>query len=749
MNNSATFQINILGNVFSAVTKLQKDFGGLNTEVKTLGDNINNTFEKFRSVVFNANIVSIITQAKEVSDAFASISGPGIGFEQSMANLSSITGTVGEDLVKLGKIARQTGVESGLGASQAAKAFEILASQIEVDDIGMDGLIELQRNSITLSHAAGITMDEAANALAGTINQYGLEAGEAARVINVLAAGSKYGAAEINDLAQSFKVVGAQASIAGLSVEDTAGALEILSKNNVKGAEAGTNLRNIILAMQTTLGVDFSKNTLAEALDALKPKLNDAAFMSETFGRMSMASAQFLVQNADAVADMTEKVTGTNTAMEQAATRTDTVQQMMARCRARVDDLKIGFFDLTGSFGGYATIVSEQLVTVSQLIPLFNVFGRIIGFVTNAEKLKAFWTGAVTAATKIWTSVQWLLNASLWACPVTWIVAGIIALIAVITVCVTKIQGWGAQWDSVVKFMKLSFRLFVEAIKYEFTTVYNGLVMGLDYIKLAWYKFKEAVGIGDSSQNREMISQISADIERRQTEIVEGARKLKDLAVEAGNALTWELEWKKSEKGDKDAKDALGLGKPVGVQVIPELAGGTGGGLDLDLSGKGGRGSGGKGSGSSGVLDLNKIVPNLKGSPSYSGAIAQRLAPVMMAASVALPLAMSAPAPAVTPAPIPPIAAAPVTPSMVAPEPMPSDMPLTMAATILPQDTKPAQRDLAQADYRTERSGRGSVTMQKFCDNIVINIAKPDGAGMDEIERRIRKTIDEVLEDYA
>ena len=110
-----------------------------------------------------------------------------------------------------------------------------------------------------------MSIDAAATSLAGTINQFGLSANEAERVINVLAAGSKYGAAEIEELSQSFKVVGSAASAMGLTVEQSAGALEVLSKANLKGSEAGTALRNIILKLNTELGVDLSRTSLSTA----------------------------------------------------------------------------------------------------------------------------------------------------------------------------------------------------------------------------------------------------------------------------------------------------------------------------------------------------------------------------------------------------------------------------------------------------------------------------------------------------
>lgn len=713
MDNNVTFQINIAGNVFAGVGKLQGDFQQLVQVVGNVDKSVNQTFTSLKSKVESINLSAIITQVKEVSQAIANLSQPGIVFEQGMADLSSITGTMGEDLIELGKAARKTGKESGLGAAEAARAFTILASQIQVDDIGLDGLKELQQNAITLAHAAGMTMDDAANALAGTINQFGFEANEASRVINVLAAGSKYGAAEINDLAESFKVVGSQSAIAGVSLEETAGALEILSKNNIKGSEAGTHLRNIILSLQTVFGADLKKMTLTEALDQLKPKMEDATFMSQNFGRMSMASAQFLIKNAEAIGEMTDKVTGTDTALEQANIRTETTQQMMARCRAKIDDLKIGFFELTGSAGGYMTIIAEQAVTVAQLLPLLTLLGKGIKALTSAEKLHAMWIGIVKGATTLWTGVQWLLNAALWASPITWIVAAIAALVAIIIVCVTKVQGWGAQWKSVTEFMKLSGQLFVKTIKYEFQSMVNGIMIGLDYIKIGWYKFKKAVGIGDKEENLRMIDEINTDINRRKSEITDGAKELRDLAKEAGGALTWELSWKK-----KPGQDPVATGEMFGPMmydpaedIVPDTSRIVPG---LNLNGKrGSKGSKtgtGTGSKSSTKIDLNDIVPNLSGTASYT-TIASRLAPIKMAT----------------------IAAAT------------SVLPVTAQATAMPQDNE-RQRSTLMAEYRPEEK-KQTVSMTKFCDTVEIHIANAGDKDYQQIEKEIVRVVKQVFDD--
>ena len=129
-------------------------------------------------------------QVQGIASALGDLAAPAINFEQSMADLSAITGSVGEELEDLSKTARRVGVESGLGASESARAFAILAGQI---DVPIEQLKVLQEQTILLAQAGALPLEEASNALAGTINQFGLEASEAARIVNVLAAGSRAG----------------------------------------------------------------------------------------------------------------------------------------------------------------------------------------------------------------------------------------------------------------------------------------------------------------------------------------------------------------------------------------------------------------------------------------------------------------------------------------------------------------------------------------------------------------------------
>ena len=391
--------LNLKNNTSGALVNVRKMFDSVDKSAKS-ACSTTSRFGSICSKLKMPDVNALLGVTERIGSSFSELSQGGMSFGQSMADLSSITGIVGDDLDALRENARKVGKDSGLGADTAARAYSILASQIDVATIGMSGLNNLQEKSVTLAQASGMSIDAAATSLAGTINQFGLTANEAERVINVLAAGSKYGAAEIAELSQSFKVVGSAASAMGLTVEQSAGALEVLSKANLKGSESGTALRNIILKLNTELGVDLSKTSLSSALDALKPELTDAAYLSKLFGMENIAAAQYLIQKASAVDEMTQKLTGTNVAQEQAAIRTETSAHKLEVMRAKVDDLKISISQSLGGFSAYAAVLSENsLLLMSLFVSGREVIGALnkVGIASKvATVAQLSYNGAVT-----------------------------------------------------------------------------------------------------------------------------------------------------------------------------------------------------------------------------------------------------------------------------------------------------------------------------------------------------------------
>lgn len=458
-----------------AVNQLDDKLQEASEETQHTGQKGSEAFDAVGKSIRNIELTSLIQQVQMVGETLGKLAAPAVGFEQSMADLSAITGSVGDELEDLKQTAREVGKASGLGASESARAFAILAGQI---DVPIESLKVLQRETITLAQAGALPLEDAANAVAGTINQFGMEASEASRVVNVLAAGSRAGGAEVVDLSESFKVAGAAANAAGVSIEETAGAIEILAQNNTKGAEAGTAMRNMLVAMQTRLGIDVSKTGFVGGLKIIQQELNKmqspverTTFLAKAFGRENIVAAQYLLSNADAVEEMTTAVTGTNSAMEQAEIRNDTWAHKMEVARAKIDDVLISMTSLSGSLLPMAGIIGEQVSKFAGLIPIIS---------SASKMLQGF-----SVKTAIATVTQQGFNAALMANPIGAVVAAIAALVAAVVYAYNHFEGFRQSVQSMWSKLRELWSMLYERLKPAFDLI-GKLLGGVLKIAFGW-----------------------------------------------------------------------------------------------------------------------------------------------------------------------------------------------------------------------------------------------------------------------
>ncbi len=215
--------------------------------------------------------------------------------------------------------------------------------------------------------------------------------------------------------------------------------------------------------------------------------------------------------------------------------------------------------------------LSDPIGTIGRFIDRvttdFPVISSAVIALTASFAAYKLVVGIITLKTKLWAGAQMILNTIMSLNPVGLIIAGVVALIALITLLIVKISGWGAAWKHTVQGVKLVWLSYVEYVKTSFNTVVQSLMIGINKIKEGWYKFKEAVGIGDSSENQRMLAQISADTEARKKSIVDGAKKTVDLAKQAGQEFSkaaGSFSWNKTSFSDvaNNLKKKIGISTP-------------------------------------------------------------------------------------------------------------------------------------------------------------------------------------------
>lgn len=306
-------------------------------------------------------------------------------YGQALSDLSAITGATGAQLKSLDEAAQEMGRSTEYSASQAVEALKLMASAKPELLQTADGLTEATKSALTLAQAAGSTLPDATRTLALSLNQFGAGAQEADRYINVLAAGAKFGALEIADTAAAIKNGGVAAAQAGVGFETLNAAIQVLAEREIKGGEAGTALRNVILALEkgTDKTLKPSVVGLSGALDNLSKKNLSTAQAVKLFGVENINAASVLVDNRSKLNALTLALTGTQTAHEQAAIRVNNLngdimgltsafegmiikigQSSTGPLRSGIQSVTDGINLLTDNFNAVASVALYTLIPV-------------------------------------------------------------------------------------------------------------------------------------------------------------------------------------------------------------------------------------------------------------------------------------------------------------------------------------------------------------------------------------------------
>lgn len=316
-----------------------------------------------------AAIASIGAAYKVVGDNIRTA----MNFEKSMSGLSALTGMVGKDLDTLKEYAIELGSTTTLTASQVADAFRLIGSQQPQLLASGEALKEVTKYAITLSEAAGIDLATASQTLSTSINQMGGDSANAARYVNVLAAASQKGAGDIAWLGEAVVKSGTYAKAVGASYEDLVANLETLAKAGYDASTAGTALRSIILALEKQADSDLKPSVvgLTEAFANLGTKQLDISGYAALVNQRFAAQAMTLAENAQQTRDMTEAITGTNIAEQQAETNVNNLNGALKQLESAWEGLNLHINDSNSLLTPLVNGLAETVRQVDSLVTKF------------------------------------------------------------------------------------------------------------------------------------------------------------------------------------------------------------------------------------------------------------------------------------------------------------------------------------------------------------------------------------------
>lgn len=253
-------------------------------------------------------------------------------FERSLSSLRSLTGVTTQELTFFKDEAIRLGSATTQTASQVVDAFKLIGSQMPELLKNKEALSSVTESAIVLAEAAEIDVPEAAKALTGALNQMGASSSQAAEYINILAAASQQGSADIPYLNKAIENAGGAASSVGVQFNELVAAIEAIAPKITDAGSAGTNLRNIFLTLESSADKNLRPSVvgLSQAVENLAAKHMNATEMTKMFGKESVTAALALVSEKDKFIELTDGITGTNTALEQQKINNDNLAGSIA-----------------------------------------------------------------------------------------------------------------------------------------------------------------------------------------------------------------------------------------------------------------------------------------------------------------------------------------------------------------------------------------------------------------------------------
>lgn len=334
--------------------------------------------------------------------------------EEAKADVKALTGLddasvnwLEQEAKRLSTAMDESGIRIRQSATEILDAYKLVGSAKPELLEDKEALAEVTKQTLILASASGMTLKDAVDAVTLSLNQYGDGADQAGRYANVMAAGSKFGAAGVESVTEAVTKSGVAASSANIPIEQLVGTIETLAEKGIKDEIAGTGLKKFFLTLQT--GADETNPKivgLETALNNLQQKQLSAAQIKKQFGEEGYNVASVLINEAEKVKYYTEAVTGTTVAVDQAAIKSATAAAKLDQAKNKMNEMGIALMEklnpaIVQSINGVVSWGSKFIKLVDFItrnMGTISVLTTLIVTYYTANKLAAFYENKLREA---------------------------------------------------------------------------------------------------------------------------------------------------------------------------------------------------------------------------------------------------------------------------------------------------------------------------------------------------------------
>jgi TP901 family phage tail tape measure protein len=341
-------------------------------------------------------------------------------YEAALSSIKAVSGATGEEIKALDALAMKLGKDTVFSAKEAANGIEeLLKGGVSIEDV-LNGAADAALN---LATAGGVGLAEAAEITANALAMFGLKGADAAKVADQIAGAANASSLSVSDFRLSMAAAGAVAALTGQSFEDMAVAIALMGKAGIKGSDAGTSLKTMLMNLQPTTktGAAVMKqygiitaqgtNQFIDAKGAFKGINEIAGILNETLGDLSeseQAAALQAMFGSDAIrAAAIMMKAGTKGAEEMAAAMNKVKAADVAA--GKLDNLKGSLTALSGSWDTLLITLGKQ--GTGPIRGAVDWLNNLLGGAIEAVDGKGFVGGLITTLTGHigrgdWTAVR-------------------------------------------------------------------------------------------------------------------------------------------------------------------------------------------------------------------------------------------------------------------------------------------------------------------------------------------------------
>ena len=402
-------------------------------------------------------------------------------YNESVQSLGAITGLTGKAFEPFERQIKRVGDATKKSYVEVAKSMELIGSAKPELLGNAEAMGQMTEATILLSKASGMDLETSTGALTKAMNQFGVGADQAIKFVDILSTSEQKGTATTSQIVEALVRGGSTAKTMGMDFDETNAFLQAFAKAGVVGSEAGTMMAAVLSKGAKMTRSEFNPTIVgaAKAIDNMaKANLSYTDLLKITDAEGAKFFATLINQN-----DTLQALKGTlhveGNAMAQADIRAKSFNIRIEELTNRFKNLMINGSETSGVlniFGGVLGFITNNLgliiglmggviayyvmyktitlavtaVTIAKNVAL-GISIAMHGGLTMALRGNAVALGALKVVSAIATAAQWVFNAALYACPLVWIVAAIMAVIGAIVLLVKywdKLKAKMDEWSN-------------------------------------------------------------------------------------------------------------------------------------------------------------------------------------------------------------------------------------------------------------------------------------------------------------